>query len=397
MPKAGDKKAVVIRDNRLVRSSYWLTPPEKRFLYWLFWSYQQNGQREQTISIAELAKYCEVEGGSIYRTMYDVALRLQSRVVVIWDVEEDAPSFVNFTDKITPNWGKGTMKAVIDHHIEPLLKELHENFTITALETAVRLSSFYSMRLYDLAMCHKYRREGMLYSVEEIKAELGVLDLRRKSKTEVEIREDRYPVWKRFKEKVLDRAVAEVNEKTDVEVTIEAVKTGKTVTHVRLTARVNKRGAAMTGLSEKQGDQASLLLAVGMTAAEARKVVDAYGATDPDRITWHLANCKDKKSPLAWLRSGLKTDYRPQLRMTFEEKAKERDADRAERQRDEDRRAAGAKRGGGTKAIAAVLESVQQKVAAASVEKTVDPDERKRVADKMAAFLAEMKNKQTQQ
>lgn len=330
MPKVGDRKALVIRDNRLVRSSYWLTPAEKRFVYWLFWSYGQNGSREQVVSITELAKFCEIDGGSVYRTMYEVAHRLQGRVVVIWDVVENAPSFVNFTEKITPDLGKGTIKVVVHSAIEPLLKDLHKDFTITALETAVRLSSFYAMRLYDLALCHRYRNDGMLYSVEELKAELGVLELGRKNKSEVEIREDRYPVWNKFKQKVLDRAVAEVNEKTDVEVMLTVVKTGKNVTHVRMTSRENRNGEAVAGLTEKQGDMASSLIKVGMPPAEARKVVDAYGANDPERISWHLAQSKDKKMPLAWLRAGLKKDYRPQLRMSFEEKQ----AERAERDRE---------------------------------------------------------------
>lgn len=330
MPKTGDRKALIVRDNRLVRSSYWLTPAEKRFVYWLFWSYNQTGSREQVVSITELAKFCEIEGNSIYRTMYEVAHRLQGRVVVIWDVAEGAPSFVNFTEKITPDLGKGTIKVVVHSALEPLLKDLQKDFTITALETAVRLSSFYAMRLYDLALCHRYRSQGVLYSVEELKAELGVLELGRKNKSQIEIREDRYPVWKQFKQKVLDRAVAEVNEKTDVEVSIETVKTGKRVTHVRLSSRGNRTGAALSGLGEKSTELATLLVKAGMTGKEARKIVELYGVKDPDRITWHLAECKTKKTPLAWLRAGLGKDYRPQMRLGFEE----RQADAAERRRE---------------------------------------------------------------
>lgn len=333
-PKRGDTQALVVRDNRLVRSSYWLTPPEKRFVYWMFWSYQQNGNREQVVSINELAQYCEIEGNSIYRTMYEVAHRLQGRVVVVWDVVEGAPSFVNFTEKITPNLGEGTIKVVLHSAIEPLLKDLHDNFTKTALETAVRLSSFYSMRLYDLAMCHQFRADGMLYSVEEIKAELGVLELTRKSKTEVEIRSDRYPIWKRFKEHVLDRAVKELNEKTDVVVTIEAIRSGKSVTHVRLRCHPNKRGEALAGLTERQGDLANLLMKAGMSPKEARKAVDAYGPTDPDRIVWHVQQSKQKNTPLAWLRAGLKKDYRPQGKLPF----RPRGSDRSEQDRDRELR-----------------------------------------------------------
>ena len=359
MPKTGDRKALVVRDNRLVRSAYWLTPPEKRFVYWLFWSYQQNGNREQTVSIAELAKFCEIEGGGIYRTMYEVAYRLQGRVVVIWDGAEGAPSFINFTESITPNLGQGTIKAVVHARIEPLLKDLQENFTSVALETAVRLSSFYAMRVYDLALCHRYRADGMLYSVEEIKAELGVLELAQKTKTEVEIRSDRFPIWKQFKQKVLDRAIDEVNEKTDVEVSIETVKTGKNVTHVRLVSRANRNGAALTGMTEKQGDLAGLLMKAGMPANEARKTVDTYGAKDPDRIAYHVTHCKTADKPLAWLRAGLKKDYRPQGSL-FDQKQKveERKAEQVERARDEARRNRPAGPEKGPQALGDVLKEI---------------------------------------
>ncbi len=325
VPRKGDRKALVTRDNRLVRSAYWLTPAEKRFLYWLFWRHQQTGEREQVISISELGEFCEVDQGSVYRTMYDVCHRLQSRVVVIWNLKEDAPSFINFTESITPNLGQGTIRAVVHSDLVPLLKDFKENFTTTAIETAVRLSSFYSMRLYDLAVCHKFRDDGVLYGVDELKAELGVLELVRKNKREVEIKNDRYPEWKKFKQKVLDRALTEVNDKTDVEVTLEVKKTGRQVTHVRLHSRQKEGGGAFDGLSDRQSELLDLLRAAGMTMKEARNWVDKYGESDPERIRWHVKQSKKAKTPLAWLRAGIKKDYRLQTNLFSDREEQERD------------------------------------------------------------------------
>ena len=157
VPSKGSKNAQLVRDNQLVRSAYFLTAQEARFVYWLFWQYQETKQREHLTYIGELAEFCGVRGRGVYQAMYDMCYRLQGRVVVIWDEKEGAPSFINFTEKITPNLGEGTIKAVLHSELVGYLdKEVIGNQTINNLQQACRLKSFYSMRVYDLAVCHGF-------------------------------------------------------------------------------------------------------------------------------------------------------------------------------------------------------------------------------------------------
>lgn len=318
MHKPADNDAVVVRDNRLVRASYFMSAAEKRLLYWIFWTYQRTGEREFKISIRELADVCGIKGNNIYQTMYGLCGSFQSRTVVIWDERHDAPRFINFTQGITPDLRDGYIAVTVHPEIVRYIEALKENFTKVALVTAVRLSSFYAMRLYDLAMCHEFRRDGMQYSVAEIKAELGVVEIDPKKGT---ISSDRFPEWKRFKEKVLDRACLEVNEKTDVKVVFETVKQGRDVTHVRLTIKRNKTGAFVMALPTDEAEVAGKLLKAGLSRAEAQRAMESYMQSDPQRILWHLANMDKAKKPLAWLRAGLKKDYRPQKSFWSDDKA----------------------------------------------------------------------------
>ncbi len=313
-PSKGNKNARLVRDNTLVRSSYRTTAPEARFVNWLFWQYQQTKSREQVIYINELAEFCGVKGRSVYQTMYDMCYKLQSRVVVIWDADEGVPSFVNFTKSITPNLGEGTITAVVHSDLVPLLDDkVIGNQTITSLQMGSKLKSFYAMRGYDLAMCHGFRTNGFIYHLEELKAELGVLELQKKNKKEVKIKNDRFPEWKKFKQKVLDRIEKEVSEATDIKIKFVPIRSGRNVTTVQLIAHKKGNSISYEGLTGGEVSLVKMLEKVGMPNSEARRWVKNFSESDPSRITWHARQCLSKKKPLAWLRSGLKKDYRKSM------------------------------------------------------------------------------------
>ena len=243
--------------------------------------------------------------------MYDMCHRLQGRVVVIWDEKEGAPSFINFTEKITPNMGEGTIKAVLHSELVPLLdKEVIGNQTITQLQTACRLKSFYAMRGYDLAVCHGFRANGFIYHIEELKAELGVLELQKKNKREVKIKNDKYPEWRAFKQKVLRRIEKEVEELTDIRVKFIPIRSGRKVTTVQLLAYKKGKKDEYDGLTEGEVKLMKLLERPGMPPSEAKEWIEEFAESDPTMITFHSRECLKKKKPLAWLRSGLKKDYR---------------------------------------------------------------------------------------
>ena len=74
------EEAIVSRDNRLVRSCYWMTVPEKRMLYWIFWTYQREGTSDFLVSISELAKFCDIKGKGVMRTWYLIGRRPEPRL-----------------------------------------------------------------------------------------------------------------------------------------------------------------------------------------------------------------------------------------------------------------------------------------------------------------------------
>jgi hypothetical protein len=77
-----------------------------------------------------------------------------------------------------------------------------------------------------------------------------------------------------------------------------------------------------------------------------------YWESDPERVRWHLSEAKrlratkKARSPVAWLRAGLKNDYRPQRSLDWSgAKGKEaREAEAAELAAEKKKREEGARR-----------------------------------------------------
>ena len=80
---------------------------------------------------------------------------------------------VQFVSKTKYYFGKGYVELCLNEHIRPYVLELKERFTEIELGYAIRLSSFYAIRIYELLKCSQYRQGGFDMALEELRAELG--------------------------------------------------------------------------------------------------------------------------------------------------------------------------------------------------------------------------------
>jgi plasmid replication initiation protein len=82
------------------------------------------------------------------------------------------------------------------------------------------LNSVYSIRLYELLIQWKSVGKTPVFEIDQFRAQLGVAA-------------NEYPAMGNFKRRVLDLAVNEVSEKTNIIVEYDQLKTGKTITGFR--------------------------------------------------------------------------------------------------------------------------------------------------------------------
>jgi plasmid replication initiation protein len=127
---------------------------------------------------------------------------------------------------------------------------LYKNFTQYLIDEVSDFKSKYSVRLYELLIKYKELGSSKKYTIDELRSLLGV------ENTE-------YKTMSLFKVNVLDKAVKEINTKTDIQIKYDQFKEGRTISHIlfKLSKKKEKKTKdsrdqntvdMFTGLSIKQ-------------------------------------------------------------------------------------------------------------------------------------------------
>lgn len=113
--------------------------------------------------------------------------------------------------------GSGSFTVKINESARPYFFELKNNFTSMQLKSVLNCSSKYAKRIYGIAC--QWRSLGIKrFEIEEFKKMLGLID--RKGK-------EQYSKISQFQERVLDVAIKQINENTDIQIEYELKKRGR--------------------------------------------------------------------------------------------------------------------------------------------------------------------------
>ena len=140
------------------------------------------------------------------------------------------PIFFRADCKIDPESGL----SVISLQCHPDLKQMFFNlaedgYVRYQLKNIISMESKYSIRLYPIL---KDRPFGWTVSVDELRSLLGATNAT-------------YSDFRRFRSMVLTKAVDEVSRITDLNVTYDLIKTGRTVTSVKFTVKPKSKSPAI--------------------------------------------------------------------------------------------------------------------------------------------------------
>lgn len=167
-------------------------------------------------------------------------------------------------DRVDYVHGTGIIEIEFTRTIQPYLFDLKANFTSFQLYSALRLGSKHAKRIYTL--CSQWKDKGQTpeYVIEEFKRTIGLIN----DKGDME-----YAEITMFKKFVLDIAVKQINEHTDLEIGYTLRKRGRSFQNITFTVKAqplavvlpvkdgpSKAGAALVGVSDAQYQNARLLL-----------------------------------------------------------------------------------------------------------------------------------------
>ena len=161
-----------------------------------------------------------VEKHTAYTVLKDASKSLFDRYVTYHDVNpktgKDRSFHCRWVDKIGYEPNSGIVFLRFTQDIVPLITRLEENFTKYELQQVARLTSAYAIRLYELLIQWRSAGKTPIFDLQIFRQQLGV---------EV----NQYKTMSNFKTYVLDFALKQVNEWTDITAQYEQHKTGRII------------------------------------------------------------------------------------------------------------------------------------------------------------------------
>lgn len=216
---------LIVKDNALIQASYTLDTVEQRLILLAIAEARETGHGITENSLLEVhaSSYINtfnVEKHTAYTVLRDASRSLFDRYVTYHDINpktgKDRSFHCRWVDKIGYEPQSGIVFLRFTQDIVPLITRLEENFTKYELQQVSRLTSSYAIRLYELLIQWRSTGKTPIFDLSIFRQQLGV-------------ETQQYKTMSNFKTYVLDFALNQVNELTDITAKYEQHKKGRTI------------------------------------------------------------------------------------------------------------------------------------------------------------------------
>lgn len=226
---------LVVKDNSLINASYTLSLVEQRLILLAIIEARETGNGVDTNTFLEIhaqhyADRFHIDINNAYSMLSEAVASLFNRQVTYMTIDEKR----NKPEKRVVRWvsgisyvdGAGVVKLRFAPEVVPLITRLEKNFTSYELMQVANLN-LYSTRLYELLVCWRSTGKTPVIELNDFRARLGLLD-------------NEYKLMHNFKNRVLESAIKQINEHTDIKGSYEQHKTGRVITGFSFTFKQRK-------------------------------------------------------------------------------------------------------------------------------------------------------------
>lgn len=227
---------LVVKDNALIQASYTLDTVEQRLILLAIAEARETGHGIAENSLLEVhaSSYIntfKVEKHTAYTVLRDASRSLFDRYVTYHDINpktgKDRSFHCRWVDKIGYEPQSGIVFLRFTQDIVPLITRLEENFTKYEIEQTARLTSSYAIRLYELLIQWRSTGKTPMFDLSIFRQQLGV-------------EANQYKTMSNFKTYVLDFALKQVNDSTDITAKYEQHKKGRSISGFSFTFKQKK-------------------------------------------------------------------------------------------------------------------------------------------------------------
>ncbi len=311
-----DETRVVVKSNYLIEASYRLSLQEQRLILLMVSQIkpEDKGFHIYRIAVKDFNRIVGIKGEGSYQRTKELTKKLLERSMQI--IKDNSVLQITWLSSAEYFEGKGYVELSFDPKLQPYLLQLKEFFTRYRLQHVIRLKSSYSIKLYELLK--QYENIGKRsFTLDELRNKLG-------------LKEEEYPLYANFKQKILSHVQAELNANTDLSISLWERKAGrKVIGIVFLISQKNQQQTENTPveIGDKEELSERLQEYYCLSPAQAHDIIERY---DEDRILANLAYVEDKqkqgavKNIGAYTLKAIEEDYRIQKSRFETDKDQER-------------------------------------------------------------------------
>lgn len=210
-------KDLVVKSYDIVEARYHLTPAETKLIALLTSRIERNDKNFEThmFRVIDLLSLLGMGKGN-YDDVKDLTKNLMKKILEIR--AESKFIQVAFLSSAIYYEGKGEVALRFDPVLKPYLLELKEKFIKYKIDQILQLTSFYSIRFYELLI--KWEKIGHFrMTIKELR---DIFNINKKQ----------YPKYANIKQKILLRAQEELKQKADLYFEFKEIKTIRKVTEI---------------------------------------------------------------------------------------------------------------------------------------------------------------------
>ena len=232
------KTELIVKDNALINASYNLDLVEQRLILLAIIEARESGKginanNPLTVHAESYINQFGVHRNTAYQALKDACDSLFARQFSYQSLSEKG-NVINhksrWVSEVAYIDNEAVVRLIFSPAIVPLITRLEEQFTKYEIQQISNLTSAYAVRLYEILIAWRSTGKTPIINMHDFRQKIGVLD----------------PEYKRmydFKKYVLDIALKQVNEHTDITAKVEQHKTGRSITGFSFNFKQKKSAA----------------------------------------------------------------------------------------------------------------------------------------------------------
>lgn len=218
------KNGLVVKDNALINASYNLEVTEQRLILLAIINARETGagitaDSKLEIHASDYSKQFNVTKEAAYKALKSAVNNLFERQFSFQEETKKGIGTVRsrWVSRIKYIDDSAILEITFAPDVVPLITRLEQHFTSYQIIQVTQLTGKYAIRLYELLIA--WREIGKVPPIElaEFRKKLGVED-------------DEYKAMNHFKSRVLEPSIKQINQHTDITVSYEQQKKGRTIT-----------------------------------------------------------------------------------------------------------------------------------------------------------------------